>query len=182
MATCLLDTFAPACDAQNVVGGIFGKLYLAKRGDIATAAIVADAIPVITMVGATVFYEFTFVPEKSSQVTELTLSDGGANVYTSTLTGTLSANTPEALKWFKETAACKCGLVWVFSDANTQWITGLRNEGVIVNVGVGNNAGVTGGSFNTGDALTSANTSIITFTSINSEPPFETTEDMTTLI
>lgn len=181
--SCLISTFDPACDASNVVGGLFGKLYIAKREDIATAPVVSNVVTAMTMVGAAVFYEFVFVPQKGSQDEEATRSESDAMFYTANLKGTLSANTAEARDFVEGLADCTCGLVWVYKDGKgVQYITGLREEGAITGVGLGDNAKISAASFKTGDAMTSANTSEVTFTSLCTKLALRTTVNMTTLV
>jgi hypothetical protein len=186
--SCIVDEFLRSCEADNAVGGVF-KIWIAKQSDVDTAAVTLGVVTAMTMLGAGVFYEMQFRPQSGGFTEVYTGADtGGKGFWLQTLTGTLSAHTPESRAFLDGLTQCNCGLVVVHTEdgnsgAGYQWVWGLRKGVNDVTIPIlGDNLRVTAATNSSGVALADPNTAVVTFTSNATAQANQTTQDMSTLV
>jgi hypothetical protein len=159
--SCLSTGYSVAC-STSCSGGLY-KFWLASVEDIQSLTFVSGELTVITMVGATKFYEFTPYQETGSWV-EAGERTNCNTVVTQTLTGVFPCHSQDVKDVIDALKACCCGFVVIHEENNgSKWIWGAPND--LTNGGVQFPAQLTAFETTTGTAINDQNQASITLVS-----------------
>lgn len=159
--SCLTSGYSVSC-STSCSGGLY-KFWLASVEDIQSLTFVSGELTVITMVGATKFYEFTPYQETASWV-EAGERTNCNTVVTQTLTGVFPCHSQDVKEAIDELKACCCGFVVIHEENNgSRWIWGAPND--LTSAGIQFPAQLTAFETTTGTAINDQNQASVTLVS-----------------